>query len=169
MIAMVSLAASMGIPILSPQRGILPGIITAFVTVSGARLLASISCGDDKLESVIEDKVETLVEDGAMNLDRMRSARITRERLFAQLRGSGVRHLGQVRRFYFEANGKFSLVRSTPEVPGLSVLPDWDPEFCLRQKASAEVNACASCGLTSPLENQCGRCGSLERAPTMKT
>ena len=75
----------------------------------------------------------------------MKKIRVTRERLFAALRSEGIKHLGQVKRLYMEANGEFSLVNADDERPGLSVIPQWDEDFRSRQK-QMETMLCKTCG-----------------------
>jgi len=49
--------------------------------------------------------------------------------LFAQLRGEGVKQLGEVKRLYFEANGSFSLIKKDHPQPGLIIIPGFDKEL----------------------------------------
>lgn len=86
MIAMVALAASIGIPIMAPDRGVIPGIISAAVIVVIERILSWIASKNEKAEFLFEGGLEILIEDSVLQLDAMLHCRVTRERLLAQLR-----------------------------------------------------------------------------------
>lgn len=131
--AMVALASAIGVPMLSYDRGILPAYIIAFVIVLITRLVARKSFKDERFEQVSQGDVDLLVEDTVMNYDVMEKVRISRERLFAQLRSKNINHLGLVRRFYMEANGAFTIIPQDEQKPGLTVLPDWDKDFTARK------------------------------------
>src|ERR1700712_3170595 len=127
--ALVSLASAIGVPLLSPMNGVLPAFIIAFIIVGFTRLISYISTKSQKFESATQGDLDMLVEDGVMKLDIMKRVRITRERLFAQLRSENLNHLGKVKRVYMEANGTFTLVPNEEKQAGLLVLPDWDEGF----------------------------------------
>jgi uncharacterized membrane protein YcaP (DUF421 family) len=124
--AMVSLAASIGVPMLSQDRGILPAFIIAAFVVGITRLISIISFRKQRFEQTTHGAIDILVEDGVMKYDLMKKVRISRERLFAQLRGENIVHLGMVKRLYMEANGAFTIIQNEELTPGLMVLPDWD-------------------------------------------
>lgn len=167
MVAMVSLAAAIGVPILAPDRGLLPVVIIALIVVSVQRIIASISFKNQNFERIAEDDFAVLIEDGLTFPDRMRKNRISQERLFAQLRSEGILHLGQVRRLYLEAPGSFTLIREDKPRPGLAVLPLYDKDFRARKKTVPDLVACGTCGnrsnKTAPgVKGPCDRCGASD-------
>ncbi|MFD2569159.1 DUF421 domain-containing protein [Spirosoma soli] len=167
MVALVALAASIGIPIMAPDRGLLPAVICAVVIVAGEWIISSIASRNQKAEYLFEDDLDILVENSVMKLDTMLHCRITRERLLAQLRSEGLYHLGSVKRLYLEANGSFSLVENPDPTPGLSVLPDWDTKFRNRQRKVHSRLVCANCGNASSSASpdngaECTNCGNEE-------
>jgi uncharacterized membrane protein YcaP (DUF421 family) len=158
MVALVAIAASIGIPIMAPDRGLLPSIICAIVIVAGERIISSIAAKNEKVEALFEDELDVLVENSVIKTDTILQCRITRERLLAQLRSKGVYHMGSVKRLYLEANGAFSLVENSNPQPGLSVLPEWDIKFRSRQKVAPGCWVCLNCGNPSPSANNRGGC-----------
>ncbi|UOR06072.1 hypothetical protein MUN82_03005 [Hymenobacter aerilatus] len=64
----------------------------------------------------------------------------------AQLRSQGLQQLGQVKRFYMEANGTFTLIKQQPARPGLTLAPDWDEDYIQSQPAVSGAYACTWCG-----------------------
>ena len=162
MAAMVALASSIGVSMLSPINGLLPPVIVAIIIVAITRFLSYLSVSREKLEVAIQGKLDTLVADGVLQVRTMQRVRVTRERLFAHLRSSQVEHLGKVDRLYLEADGEFSILLNNEARPGLSVLPDWDAEFSAYAIKDADKTVCADCGADKPKEGRevCGNCGS---------
>ncbi len=144
--ALVTLAAAIGVPLQAPDRGLLPAIIIAFIVVVIQRMIARWSFKNEKFEQLTQGDQSLLVDNSVMNLTEMRRSRITRERLFAQLRSAGITNLGQVRKMYLESSGAFSIVRETNEKPGLTLIPWWDREFQQKQKAGKDCKVCKECG-----------------------
>ncbi len=146
--ALVSLAAAVGIPLLSPDRGILDSLVIAAVVVLIQRLVVHWAARRPRVEQDLQGSLTTVVKDGVLQLGNMEWAVLSQERLFAQLRGSSLEQLGQVRRLYMEANGKFSLVKEEKPAPGLSLIPGWDKGFRQVQPVAAGTFACLKCGQT---------------------
>ncbi|HEX9958588.1 MAG TPA: YetF domain-containing protein [Fibrella sp.] len=171
MVAMVALAASVGIPVMSPDRGLLPSLISAAVIVIGERVISSLAAKSQKAEALFVDHLDILVENSVLKLDTMLHCRVTRERLLAQLRSEGLYHLGSVKRLYLEANGNFSLVENPNPTPGLSVLPEWDTKFRSRQKVVYNRLVCSHCGnpsSTGSNTDACSNCGNQEWVPAVE-
>ncbi|GEO07587.1 YetF domain-containing protein [Segetibacter aerophilus] len=167
--ALVSLASAIGVPLLSPTNGILPAFIIAFIIVGLVRLISYISIKSQKFERVTQGDLDMLVEDGVMRVNIMKRVRVTRERLFAQLRSENLNHLGAAKRVYMEANGSFTLVKNEERQPGLLVLPDWDEGFIDEKLNWTDVRICKECGAKMPENNtrkrndvSCTNCGSNE-------
>jgi len=146
MAAVASLAAAIGIPLMNPDRGILPAVVIAVVIIVYQILIAKKAARDKRFESLTQGAYNMLVRDGVLNVDAMILTRISRERVFAQLRSESISHLGVVRRLYFEAGGGFSLLKASEPKPGLSIIPEWDKSLSasLNQPVAAEV--CCNCG-----------------------
>ena len=146
MAAVSSLAAAIGVPLMNPDRGLLPAIVIAAVIILLQILIARRSARDEKFESITQDHIDTLVEDGVMKVEVMLHTRITRERLLAQLRSEQVSHLGMVKRLYFEAGGKFSFLPNHNVEPGLSILPNWDVGLLEDLHTVTIHKVCSYCG-----------------------
>ncbi|PAW92403.1 hypothetical protein CKK33_02390 [Mucilaginibacter sp. MD40] len=93
MVALVTLAATIGIPLTAPERGLLAPVIIAILVVYISRWIAYRSFLSEKFESASQGRIDTLVNDGVMDLNVMKKVRLTRERLVAQLRSSGIKQL----------------------------------------------------------------------------
>jgi uncharacterized membrane protein YcaP (DUF421 family) len=167
MAAMVALASSIGVSMLSPINGLLPPLIVTVLIVGITRLLSLLSVKKEKFEVAIQGKLDTLIANGVLQIKTMEKVRVTRERLFAQLRSKQIEHLGRVDRVYMEADGEFSLLLREKAEPGLSVLPDWDEEFIRSAVQEADKIVCAECGAEKPGKSggsadseDCKNCGS---------
>jgi len=158
MVARVCLAAAVGLPIQRPGRGLLVALVMVIVIVIVGRWIAQLVFYKRGMEKVFQGKHGILVEDGIMNKDLMKTMYLTRERLFAALRKEGIRHLGEVKRLYIEANGAFSLVEEKEPKPGLCIIPDVDADLRDKQQFTTE-KVCSSCGRHALEEEKCN-CGS---------
>ncbi|HEY9154738.1 MAG TPA: YetF domain-containing protein [Opitutaceae bacterium] len=171
MTAIVSLAAAIGIPLLSPDRGILPAAVIALVIVSIGRLSAYLSTRNVNTETLIDGHLNILVENGVLRFKDMKLSRITRERVFAQLRTLGFRHLGAVYRLYMESSGNFSVIAGTGESAGLSIIPDWDKTF-VREQPTASFRVCHNCGArrteAADAQGRCKNCGDTHWIDAVK-
>lgn len=147
---MVALASAIGVPILSPTNGLLPTVIIAIIVVSISRFIAKRSYKSQYIEQLTQGDVDVLVEESVMQPKIMKKTRISRERLFAQLRSSKMSHLGMVKRLYLEAGGDFSIIENENAQPGLMTLPEWDTDFIQEKLKETETVVCKNCGQKKP-------------------
>ncbi|SFC35175.1 Protein of unknown function [Parapedobacter composti] len=162
MAAMVSLAAAIGVPLQDPSRGLLPVIVIALIVMFFQSLITRRAAIDQRFERISQGNIELLITDSILNLEGMERSRLSRNRLFAQLRSMQVSHLGMVDRLFLEANGTFSLKLNPEARPGLSIMPEWDQEFLSTMEQDEEAVACGRCGKTVTKSEQpltCPNCG----------
>lgn len=143
--ATATLAAATGLVILAPDRGLIPPLIIVAIMIFAHRWIHKKSRGSERFEFLVEGHISELVRDGVMNLPALEKERISRHQLFAQLRSMGILHLGEVSRFYLEANGDFSLLKAIEKKSGLPVIPDWDKDF-LKEMSPGAYLVCKACG-----------------------
>jgi uncharacterized membrane protein YcaP (DUF421 family) len=166
LIAMVSLAAAIGVPMLSPDRGLLPAVVIAIVVIGIQHLIAWLTTKSRKNELILIGDVSTLVMDGRLQTSDMQRNRITRERLLSQLRSESIINLATVERMYMESNGEFTTLIYEDEVDrkGLCMLPEFDSEYRKEFKYADDAFACKSCGNVideKPTDgNKCLSCGA---------
>ncbi|HEX8609072.1 MAG TPA: YetF domain-containing protein [Pedobacter sp.] len=162
MAAVSSLAAAIGVPLMNPDRGLLPAVVIAAVIIAYQTFVARKAAVNKKFESLTQDEYNMLVKDGVLNISAMTLTRVSRDRVFAQLRYEGITQLGEVKRLYFEAGGSFSILTFEKHKPGLSIIPDWDGEMSSDLHKSTNQQLCAYCGYQDPgLVNDgkvCGNC-----------
>ena len=163
MAAVVSLAAAIGVPLQAPDRGLLPIVIIGLTIVGIHWYISRRAMQSTRFEYLVMDDVSTLVKDGRLLLDRLKTTRITQERIMAELRHRNIDNLGKVQRAYMEANGAFSIIQYGDARPGLSTLPNWDTEFAQEQPKAPGQFACCNCGNTIESKQQptveCENCG----------
>jgi uncharacterized membrane protein YcaP (DUF421 family) len=172
LVAMVSLAAAIGTPLTSPDRGILPAVVIAIIVIYIERWISAKAFRDQNFEHYALGNIDVLVKDAVIDLEILKKVRISRERLMAQLRSSGIKQLGSVKRLYMESSGSFTLIENEEPNEGLSVLPSWDVEFRNRLKTSDTQIVCVACGLLQPkslpAESKCPHCGFNEWVKAVK-
>jgi uncharacterized membrane protein YcaP (DUF421 family) len=144
--ALVSLAAAVGVPLQTPDKGLLPAVIICIVIVGIQRGIAYLIYGNKKLETITQGQISILVENGKLKLEDMKKCLITPERLFSQLRSQGIDNLGKVQRVYMENNGNFSIIQYGDSNPGLSLIPEWDHDYIPEESYIAGVFVCSRCG-----------------------
>jgi uncharacterized membrane protein YcaP (DUF421 family) len=167
--AISTIAATTGLILLSPDRGLLPPIIVLCIIQLMQWFVNRKNYNDSRFETMTEGKGTTLVVDGVLQWKEMKRARVTKEQLFAQLRNTGIIHLGSVRRLYMEASGAFSFIENREPSPGLPVIPDWDTDFLAEQKPWNKWQVCTNCGnKQQEKETHCPVCGNMVwRYPVM--
>lgn len=166
MVSLVTLGASVGVAIHTPERGLLPSSVVILIILGMQTLQSYLTSRHARAEKLLLGQISTLVMDGCLLIDEMKKSRITRERLFAALRLKGIKNLGTIKRVYFEAKGVFSVVTCAEKTqnPGLCILPDMDGEFRGELKYDTDAMACRSCGAIghTGTTNQCHNCGAKE-------
>jgi uncharacterized membrane protein YcaP (DUF421 family) len=165
---MTTLAAAIGVPLQAPDRGLIPPVIIAIIVVLIGRLVAFLSSKNQRFEDISQGDIEPLIKDSILQLPHMEHSRISRERIYSQLRSKKITHLGEVKRLYIEANGSFTLIKEEKPSPGLSILPEWDKEFRQQQKPSGDMVVCKNCGNRRQVQNPdqlCTNCGQTEWIP----
>jgi uncharacterized membrane protein YcaP (DUF421 family) len=166
--AIVALGSAIGVPLLTPANGMLPAFIITAIIILITRSISWLSLRNRKMELSILGNKSALVENGVMNLKAMQAARITRERLFAQLRFEHQVQMGKVKRMYMEASGTFTMIESEETNPGLLLIPDWDTEFVNDQVEKTDQQVCLRCGNEKPADNtrqekvKCPNCGASQ-------
>jgi uncharacterized membrane protein YcaP (DUF421 family) len=142
----VTLGAAIGVPLEAPDRGLLPAVLVLAIATGYQRLVGYLTFKKRRAVTVLEGEPYALVRDGVLQLDVMKRASISRERIFAMLRSQQLLQLGQVKRAYLEAGGQLSVYLDEQPAPGLCLLPEEDREAYERQFGDTERFACRSCG-----------------------
>lgn len=173
MVAMVSLAAAVGVPLQSPDRGILAAFVISAVVITIQQIVAKMATKNEKLETLTQGDITILVEDSHLNLKNMMKTGITRERAYAQLRNNSIKQLGEVKRLYFEAGGSFTFIPNTEVKPGLSILPGYDTDFMDEVYENTDELVCKNCGLVPTYKinvriQKCDYCGSQDWVNAVK-
>lgn len=167
--AVVVLAAAIGAPIQAPERGLVPALLIAVIVVLVERAISSVAFRNQKFEQYTQGNLSILVRDGVLDLKAMEKARISRDRLFAELRSNEIKHLGVVERLYLEACGDFTMIKTNQPQAGLSVLPEWDTEFNAEQPRDSNVQVCNHCAkVKAGAESDCSNCHNSSWATPIK-
>ena len=160
---MLTLGAIVAVPMQVPERGLLQGIVILICALVFQRDLNLLAVKFRKVELVTQGDVALIICDGALQLNEMVKSQISKEQLFGALRSQHIRHLGQVKRAYFEACGLVSVFQYPEPRPGLSVLPEKDKELHEAEVHDDKFCACLQCGNIVPKEEanrtNCPRCG----------
>ncbi len=169
----VTLGAAIGVPLQAPERGLIGAVVILAVAIVYQRGLSYWAFKSRRAELTLQGDVATVVADGCLELNELRRAVLSRERLFSALRQQGLVHLGQVKRAYLEADGHFSIYQDPDPPPGLCLFPAADTEWFEQRQGVADQHACRSCGnVVHHAGGQpaaCGRCGAGFWSPAVRS
>jgi uncharacterized membrane protein YcaP (DUF421 family) len=159
-VTIASLAAAIGIPLQTPDRGLLPAVVVALTVIGLHRVTNLLVIRSGRFQRFSQGKIETLIENGVIRVTAINKTHITRERILSELRSKGIAHLGVVDRLYVESSGSFTLIRNKQEEPGLSVLPLADNDF-YDEHEHTDHQVCSNCGKEQVAPAQpCINCGN---------
>jgi uncharacterized membrane protein YcaP (DUF421 family) len=164
MAVMLTLGAIVSVAMQIPDRGILLSMLVLICTLAFHRGLGKLGFKSARIEELTQGKMSVLVEDGILDIKEMARCRISRQQLFAQLRGKEIYNLGQVKRVYLEACGIFSIFLKAEAKPGLPILPA-DDQLMPDIQTAVELIACSHCGVVKKKQakaSNCDHCGSRE-------
>jgi uncharacterized membrane protein YcaP (DUF421 family) len=165
---MLALGAIISPSIEISKRGVLAAVVLLSTLLLLQRAISAAAARSARVERVLFGRGSSLIQDGRLLLPAMRSAMISHEQLFATLRSQGVRQLGEVKRVYLEACGRFSVLKQVPAHPGLSIVPRQDAALA-RTLPHASSRVCERCGY---LEQErptrpCPHCGCMAWVPAV--
>jgi uncharacterized membrane protein YcaP (DUF421 family) len=167
----VTLAGAVGVPLQATDRGLLPPVCIMAAVIVLQYAMARWSVHSPRFETLISGDVTTIVEQGKMQLDELKRAALSRERLFAMLRLHQVQHLGQLQTVYLEPSGDLSIVYADAPRAGLSILPEIDTQMRDAIAVATDVS-CSRCGHTEPDTQQqrkaCITCGDVAWIPAAR-
>jgi uncharacterized membrane protein YcaP (DUF421 family) len=145
MAVMLTLGAIVSVAMQVPDRGIILSVLVLTCTLAFHRGLGRLGFKNSRIEKITQGKMSVLVKDGVLQLNEMEKCRVSKQQLFAQLRGSQIYNLGRVKRVYLEACGLFSTFETAESKPGLSVLPPGEQQLFSAKQPIALI-ACINCG-----------------------
>ncbi|MFL5740799.1 MAG: DUF421 domain-containing protein [Flavisolibacter sp.] len=158
---MVMMGAILAVPMQIPDRGLSQGFLVLLCTLLFLRGVNWLAFKSARFEKLVQGEVSTLVKDGVINLAELDRTRITRQQLFETLREKKIFNLGQVKRYYLEACGLFSLYPQNGERPGLPLFPQTDKEVLSLHRKADDTIACTNCGWIEQQKKTkaCPHCG----------
>jgi uncharacterized membrane protein YcaP (DUF421 family) len=171
---MLTLGAIISVPMQTPDKGILQGILVLVGALFFQRGLNYLAVRNKKLELLTQGSESILVKNGVLQSKELKGSNISREQIIAVLRNEQIYNLGEIRRVYLEASGLFTIFKYPQPKPGLLLIPATDqagPEF-YSPPAAAICEYCGNASSALPQENpeKCNNCGAdIWTAPTMAT
>ena len=155
----LTLGAVIAGPMQIPTAGLLPSVVVLAALLFMHRFSNWLAYKSRRVELIEQGDAAVLVRDGLLDLPSMQRQGLSQEQLFGQLRNQSIAQLGELRRVYFEANGRLSIYKLTEAQPGLSVLPREDAPPAAISGPAQDKQVCATCGLVpTPTDHASGRC-----------
>jgi uncharacterized membrane protein YcaP (DUF421 family) len=153
-------------PLQIPTVGVLPSVVVLLAVLAVHRISNWLAFKYRRVELVQQGDLALLVRDGRLELAQMQRHALSQEQLFGQLRNQNIRHLGELRRVYLEANGRLSFYKLPKPKPGLSVLPPADALPATPAGLAHGQQVCATCGhAATPTDHagtHCVHCGATD-------
>ncbi|QJW89538.1 DUF421 domain-containing protein [Spirosoma taeanense] len=164
MAVMVTIGAVISPSFQAPDRGIAMGILAMLCTLLFQRGTTLLAFDNNKIEQLTQGETNMLIKDGILQLVALTASRISRQELFARLRGKNIYKVSKVKRLYMEASGIFSIYLDETDKPGLSTLPPNDEEIRQIEQVAPDTLACTSCGNTTKIvqeQQPCSVCNQI--------
>src|SRR4051812_26772983 len=70
--AVVTLAASIGVPLMSPERGLLPAVLAALIVIGVTYMAARLSERGGRAQAMIDGELSPLVKDSVLQLPELK-------------------------------------------------------------------------------------------------
>jgi uncharacterized membrane protein YcaP (DUF421 family) len=173
MAVMLTLGAIASTPMQVPNRGIFQGLILLLCAVGFQRGISYLGFRSHKFEDLTQGTPSLMIKDGIMQIDNMRTDRISRSQLMAALRQQQIFNLGMVERVYLEACGNFSVYKTTEKKPGLPIFPTGDDVLHEQDQRSikslTDLEVCDNCGKVSSahVNQKCQNCNQTKFIPAV--
>jgi uncharacterized membrane protein YcaP (DUF421 family) len=155
---MITLGAIVSIPMQTPERGLLIGMVALFCILIFQKAINWSSVKSSKVESLAQGRLSILVRDGVMDVEAMARAGVSKQYLFAELRRKEYYNLGKIKRLYFEACGMFNAYGTEEKKSGLALYPPHNEELMDSSEKDPDHVACKNCGFVTDSPRQSQRC-----------
>jgi uncharacterized membrane protein YcaP (DUF421 family) len=161
----IALGSAAGDPMISGDYAILPSVLVFLVIIGLYRIITYYASKNENFERLVEGDPLYIIEDGKFAMVQRTDHNFAKDEFFAELRGQGVSHLGQVDTAILETSGHLSVFFKTDEnvSPGLPVLPK---HYAKKTRSIDQpgLYSCTYCGECQKLETgiPCNRCGKDE-------
>jgi uncharacterized membrane protein YcaP (DUF421 family) len=171
---MLTLGAIVSVPMQAADRGILHGALVLICIMVFQRSITYLSVKYKSVEHLMQGQESAIIKNGIIQIEELKSLKISRDQLFAYLRSKNVYNLGEVRRVYLEACGLFSVFKYPEPRPGLFILPPEDKGNRIAFTFDEKAIICETCGNTAPKgykesSEKCNNCGNATWAAAVIT
>ncbi len=151
MAVLITLGSIISPSLETPERGILLGVFAMMCTLSYQRGTTWLAFRNKNIEYATQGEPTMLIKNGILELGNLADTRVSRQQIFAKLRGANIYNVSEVKRLYLEAAGDFSLYKADDKRPGLSTLPTGEAASISPIQAYADDTvACTNCANTTP-------------------
>ncbi len=155
----VALGSAVGDAMFYPDVPLIHAMLVITLVVGINKLIDIGMCTSPRIRRIFGGRTVAVVEHGRINLEALRSLKVSREELFEGLRDKGIRNLGRIEAAFLESGGHFSVFRHEGRVAGLPILPAVTPGSA----ANSYDRLCAACAAQVPVPAPaCSHCGGQD-------
>ncbi|RXK86450.1 YetF domain-containing protein [Filimonas effusa] len=155
---MILMGAIVSAPMELPERGIMQGFAILILILLLHQGVTWLEVKFKKVELVTQGIPKMLVADGVIQTAVLAHVQISKDQLFAVLRGQAIYNLGKVKRVYLETCGKFTIYKFKASKAGLSVLPPEEGRDNTMQQVKEGNESCSVCGYTREVKEAVASC-----------
>jgi uncharacterized membrane protein YcaP (DUF421 family) len=123
---LIALGSAIGDPMFYDHVPLTHGITVLIVIILLYKIVTGLTAKSKIIESVLEGKPTCLLKDGKIDYENYKYIGLPYDKFFAELRLTGIEHLGQVKKAYLETSGEISIYFFEDEKvkEGLPIFPE---------------------------------------------
>jgi uncharacterized membrane protein YcaP (DUF421 family) len=156
---LIALGSAIGDPMFYDHVPLTHGVMVLIVIILLYRLITGLTAKSKFVERILEGKPICLLSDGKIDYPNYKRIGLPYDKFFAELRLSGIDHLGQIERAYLETSGEISIFMFEDDkvVAGLPIYPELI-DTPLKEIDKRNNYACISCGNIQKIEDSKSQC-----------
>ncbi|MCU7613516.1 DUF421 domain-containing protein [Chryseobacterium sp. GMJ5] len=149
LVVIIGLGSAAGDPMFYKEVGVVSSMVVFIIIILLYSLLTHSIGRFKKIENLLEGKAICLIEDGIFAIDNFKKENLGSDEFFAELRGKGISHLGQINWAIEEVSGEISVFYHEDENVkyGLPIMLH-SLEYPLTYIDKADHYSCTFCGYT---------------------
>lgn len=109
----IALGSAVGDPMFYHDVPILPAMLTISAVVWLEKFLGWVSLKSEPIEQFTEGRAALIIDQGEILESALEEENLSRDEVYARLRGQGVEEVGSVKKAYLERSGTLSVIQYT--------------------------------------------------------
>jgi uncharacterized membrane protein YcaP (DUF421 family) len=143
---LIALGSAIGDPMFYDHVPITHGVTVLVIIILLYRIITGLTAKSKFIEQILEGKPTCLLSEGKIEYENYKRIGLPYDKFFAELRLSGIDHLGQIKKAYLETSGEISIFMFEDDkvLQGLPIYPELIDNPL--EDISKDNYACIYCG-----------------------